>query len=150
MLSLISTYDIINLTVLRFDVDDAIALLRLDDLYIETFEIKDVRGTLQGEHLGRAIGRCVGKDGKTKFAIENASRTRVNISGQKISILGSYRNLKIARESIVSLILGSPPVRTHEFCRLTYLPLNNKTGQSIRKSTYRGLSDEGTILESTL
>ena len=117
--------DFVSAFMMGFEVADSVALLRLDDLYVDTFQVTDVK-MLRGSHLSRAIGRVAGQDGKTRHAIENATRTRIVVADDRIHILGSYANIRVARDAICSLILGAPPGKVYNNMRNVSKRMNER------------------------
>lgn len=93
---------------LVFPLVDALLILKRSNVFTDSFEIKDVK-RLKHQHITRAIGRIIGRDGKIKKSLEMASNTKIVICGEAIHILGSVDNIKLARDAVCRLIMGSEP-----------------------------------------
>jgi hypothetical protein len=65
------------------------------------------------------------QSGKTKFTIENATKTRIVLADTRIHILGSFANIRVARDALCSLILGSPPGKVYSKLRSVCSRLND-------------------------
>eukprot|EP00835_Amoeboradix_gromovi_P006275 NODE_709_length_4947_cov_0.132838.p3 type:complete len:192 gc:universal NODE_709_length_4947_cov_0.132838:1367-1942(+) len=108
-----------------FTMEDSLLMIRMEDMYLFSFHIKDVK-TLNGEHFSRCVGRICGYQGKTKNAIENMTKTRIVVVNGKIHILGQHNNMQIAKRAICDLILGRTAGRVYNSVRVISSAVKSK------------------------
>lgn len=110
-----------------FKPEDAIAIMKFKDVCTDSFQIQDVR-KLKNGHLSRAIGRIIGRDGRIKESIENFSRCKFILQDERVFLLGSEENIKIARDAIGRLIQGAEPTSIFNRLRIISAKLKDKYG----------------------
>lgn len=110
-----------------FAIEDALAILKFGDVYLSGFEMHEVK-TLKNLHVERAIGRIIGREGKTKEAIEGFTNCKTIVKEETIHLLGTLDGVNLAKDAICRLIMGSQPGGIYNRLRIISSRRKDKMG----------------------
>ncbi len=96
-----------------FDLEDSIDLL--DEEYIlETLNI----GEFSGKSKNRKVilkGRIIGREGKVKDRIQKITGVKLVVYGKTVSLIGNWKNVRIARKAVEMLLNGAMHNTVYQF-----------------------------------
>ncbi|MEA2053673.1 MAG: KH domain-containing protein [Candidatus Thermoplasmatota archaeon] len=91
------------------------AMLLFDENYY--FELLDMRNFVgkKVKNVHRIAGRIIGKEGKTRAAIENATGVKLSVYGTTIGIIGKIEGMDVASRAVEMLLNGSNHSTVYHF-----------------------------------
>ncbi len=96
-----------------FDSETALTLLD-EDYVIEVIEISDYVGKSRNrQNVLKA--RIIGTKGRTKKKIEEDCDVKISVYGKTISIIGKWKPVNLAKESVEKLLSGSEHSSVYRF-----------------------------------
>jgi ribosomal RNA assembly protein len=96
-----------------FDFDAALNLID-EEYFLEVLDVKHFSKKSR-DRLITLKGRVIGKKGKAKNIIEKYTETEIVIYGKTISIIGRWKNVKIAAKAIEMLLSGAMHTSVYHF-----------------------------------
>lgn len=97
-----------------FSPERAFRLLREEDASLEVIDLYELVGR-NPKVLERQRARIIGREGRTRQLIEELSGADVSIRGKTVALIGTPRQLQIARKAIEMLASGAPHGRVYRF-----------------------------------
>ncbi len=82
-------------------------LLFNEDYSFDLLNMQDYIGNSK-KHMMRIKGRVIGREGKARKMIEQATETHISVYGKTIGIVGEVQNVAIARQALEMLLEGAP------------------------------------------
>jgi ribosomal RNA assembly protein len=94
-----------------FSPDHAAKLLDDESLLLDVISLAHISPKM----LNRVKGRVIGREGKSRQAIEELTGVHISVYGKTISLIGDTVRLRTAREAIEMLIRGAPHSSVYSF-----------------------------------
>ncbi len=121
-----------------FSPERAYRLIEDDDTMLTIIDLREFFGR-SDSHIQRVKGRIIGKDGKTRRILEEATETYISVYGHTVSIIGSLDQTEVARHAIELLIKGSQHATVYRYLQ--------KERHELKKKRLRLWEDSHLLLE---
>lgn len=91
------------------------AMLLFDENhYFELMDMRDYVGK-KTRNIHRIAGRIIGKGGKTREAIEDATDTKISVYGTTVGVIGTVGGMDVAMKAVEMLLNGSNHSTVYHF-----------------------------------
>lgn len=89
-----------------FSPERAYRLFGADDVLLQEIELRDFAGK-SSNALERIKGRIIGEGGKSRRTIEELTGAYISVYGHTVSLIGTYKEIRLASDAITMLSKGS-------------------------------------------
>ncbi len=96
---------------LGFELDIA---LQLEDVNYSLAKL-NIKDLVRSTRVSSAIGRIIGREGRTKRVIEELSECAIVVSDHTAAVIGRSENVETATSALMSLIRGSKQANIYRF-----------------------------------
>jgi ribosomal RNA assembly protein len=112
--TLLTAKDVVSAIGRGFTPDHAFRLIRNDDEIFDYIDLRVIFGRSDSD-IRRVKGRIIGSNGKTRRLIEELSESSLAIYGHTIGIIGTFKQVDIARNAIQMILNGSQHTTVYKF-----------------------------------
>jgi ribosomal RNA assembly protein len=112
-LSILNTTEVINAIARGFSPEKAFRIFEDEQITLDIIDLSKVADT--PKELKRIMGRIIGKEGRTREALENLTGANVSIYGKTVSTIGYVDQIQTVRKAIEMLAEGSKHAAVYSF-----------------------------------
>jgi ribosomal RNA assembly protein len=112
-MNVLSAIEVVNALARGFSPEKAFRIFEDEQITLDVIDLSKITDT--PKELKRIMGRIIGKEGRTREAIENLTGANVSIYGKTVSAIGYVDQVQTVRKAIEMLAEGAKHAAVYSF-----------------------------------